>query len=294
MSSFSGMSEMLMPTIASPRLRETSASTSAFSKCVVASTIALARFDGIAALEDAAADEHAVAAELHHERRVGRRRDAARREVHDRQLAVLVDPLHELVGRLQLLGGVEELLLAQADDPADLGGHRAHVAHGLDHVAGARLALGAHHRGTLGDAAKRLAEVAAAAHERDGEVELVDVVLLVGRRQDLRLVDVVDAERLQDLRLDEVADAALGHDGNRDRADDALDHGRVGHARDAALRADVGGHALERHDGDRSGVLGDLRLLGIDDVHDDAALEHLGEARLDPERSDLFGRVSHV
>ena len=36
----------------------------------------------------------------------------------------------------------------------------------------------------------------------------------------------------------------------------------VGHARDAALAADVGGHALERHHGDGAGVLGDLRLLG--------------------------------
>ena len=35
---------------------------------------------------------------------------------------------------------------------------------------------------------------------------------LVGRGQDLGLVDVVDAERLEDLGLDEVADAGLGHD----------------------------------------------------------------------------------
>ena len=54
---------------------------------------------------------------------------------------------------------------------------------------------------------------------------------------------------------------------------------------DAALRADVGGHALERHDRDGSGILGDLGLLGGDDVHDDAALEHLGEAALDAARS---------
>ena len=46
-------------------------------------------------------------------------------------------------------------------------------------------------------------------------------------------------------------------------------------------RADVGGHPLERHDGDGAGVLGDLRLLGGDDVHDDAALELLGHAALD-------------
>ena len=28
-----------------------------------------------------------------------------------------------------------------------------------------------------------------------------------------------------------------------------------------------------------AGVLGDLGLLGVDDVHDDAALQHLGQAR---------------
>jgi hypothetical protein len=44
---------------------------------------------------------------------------------------------------------------------------------------------------------------------------------------------------------------------------------------------------LERHDGARAGLLGDLRLLGVDHVHDHAALEHLGEAALDPHRPDL-------
>jgi hypothetical protein len=41
---------------------------------------------------------------------------------------------------------------------------------------------------------------------------------------------------------------------------------------------------LEGHDRDCSGVLGDPRLLGVDDVHDHPTLEHLGEAALDPHR----------
>ena len=65
---------------------------------------------------------------------------------------------------------------------------------------------------------------------------------------------------------------------------DALDHLRVAHAGDAAVAADVGRHPLERHHRDGAGVLGDLGLLGVDDVHDDAALEHLGQAPLDPIR----------
>jgi hypothetical protein len=115
------------------------------------------------------------------------------------------------------------------------------------------------------------------------------VVLEVGRRQHLGLVDVVDLERLQDLRLGEVADAALRHDGNRHGLLDFADLLRVGHARDATVPADVGRDALERHHRDRTRVLGDLRLLGVDDVHDHAALEHLGQPGLDAES----GLVSH-
>ena len=120
-----------------------------------------------------------------------------------------------------------------------------------------------------------------------GELPLVDVMLEIGRRQHLGLVDVVDLERLEDLRLGEMADAALRHHGDGHRLLDALDHVRVGHPGDTAVPADVGRHALERHDGARAGLLRDLRLLGVDDVHDHAALEHLGEAALDPHRPDL-------
>ena len=63
----------------------------------------------------------------------------------------------------------------------------------------------------------------------------------------------------------------------------SLDELRVGHAGDAAFGADHGGHALERHDGDGAGLFGDACLLDVHDVHDDAALEHLGEADLQPE-----------
>ena len=51
----------------------------------------------------------------------------------------------------------------------------------------------------------------------------------------------------------------------------------VAHAGHAAGRADVGGDALERHNGRGAGGLGDAGLLGGGDVHDDAAFQHLGE-----------------
>ena len=112
-------------------------------------------------------------------------------------------------------------------------------------------------------------------------------MLRVGGRQHLGLVDVVDLERLQDLRLGEMADPALGHHGNGDGLLDLADHARVGHTRDAAVATDVGRNALERHHCHGARVLGDHGLLGVDDVHDHAALEHLGEPALDAHRAVL-------
>ncbi len=152
------------------------------------------------------------------------------------------------------------------------------MTHRLDDVAGTGLSFGADHGGALADAAQRLTEVHGAAHEGRVELPLVDVVDLIGRGEDLALVDEVDCEGLQDLRLDEVADARLGHHRHGDGLLDLADLGGVRHAGDAALGADVAGHALERHHRTCSGVLGDLRLLGVGDVHDDAPLEGVREA----------------
>ena len=68
---------------------------------------------GVARLEDPRADEDAVGAELHAERRVGGRRDAAGGEGDDGSLPLLGDPLDELDRRAQLLRLGVELLAAQ-------------------------------------------------------------------------------------------------------------------------------------------------------------------------------------
>ena len=66
--------------------------------------------------------------------------------------------------------------------------------------------------------------------------------------------------RVTHLALDEMPDARLGHDRDGHSGLDFPDQGRVRHARDAALSADVGGHALERHDGAGAGLFGDAGL----------------------------------
>ena len=104
---------------------------------------------------------------------------------------------------------------------------------------------------------------------------------LVGRGEDLGLVDEVNAEGLQDLGLHEVPDARLGHHGDADGRLDPLDHLGVAHAGHTAVTSDVGGNPLEGHDGARPRILGDTGLLGGDHIHDHAAAEHLRQTALD-------------
>ena len=182
-----------------------------------------------------------------------------------------------------LLGGGVELLFGKYGEGLHLLHDLAHVLDGVDHVAGARFALGADHGRAFGDAPEGLAQVAGAADEGCLEGVLVDVVGLVGGGEDLGLIDEVDAELLQDLGFGEVADAGLGHDGDGYRRDDALDEFGAGHAGHAALGADHGGNALQSHDRDGARLFGDAGLLHVHHVHDDAALEHLRQADLESE-----------
>ena len=154
------------------------------------------------------------------------------------------------------------------------------MTHGLNDVARSGLALRANHGRALADASQGFSQVSRAAHERDSEAVLVDVVVLVGGREHFGLVNVVDFEGFKNLGLDEVTDAALCHDWNRDGFFDFDDLGGIGHAGYAAVLANIGRHSLKRHYSACAGVLGDPGLLGGHDVHDDAALEHLRQSRL--------------
>ena len=53
----------------------------------------------------------------------------------------------------------------------------------------------------------------------------------------------------------------------------------IGHAGHAAVRRMSAGTRSSAITAHGAGGLGDTRLVGGDDVHDHAALEHLGEAR---------------
>ena len=154
------------------------------------------------------------------------------------------------------------------------------MAHRLNDVASSRLTLGAHHCGTLVDSSKRFTKILAATDERHLEAVLVEVVAIVGGGEHFGLVNVVNIKCLKDARLALVTDACLCHDRDRHSGLDPLDHVGVAHAGYSTVATNVRRDALQCHNGNGTGLLGDLRLSRGDDVHDHAALEHLGEAAL--------------
>ena len=178
---------------------------------------------------------------------------------------------------------MHQFFFAQHRELLHLLNDRADVTHRFDDVAGARFALGADHGSAFRNAPQRFAEITRAADERHFEIAFGDVVLFVGGRQHFAFVDVIHAERFENARFHEMADAGLGHDGDGNGRHDLADLADGRHAGDAAFLADVGGNALERHDGGRAGLFGDHGLLGVDDVHDHAALHHLRQPDFQPE-----------
>ena len=283
------------PAMASPSSREAAATRSGSSKCVVASTIARARRCGIGGLEDPRAHEVALGAELHHQRGVGRGGDAAGAEQHDGQPALLGHVAHQLERRLELL----RRAWAAPSRRATRSRRISPVIRRMWRTASTTLPVPASPLERIiaaPSAIRRSASPRLVAPQTNGTLKACLSMWCASSagREHLGLVDVVHLERLEHLGLDEVADARLGHHGDGHGLLDLLDLGRVGHARHAAVGADVGGHALQRHHGGRARVLGDLRLLGGDHVHDHAALEHLGEAGLDSEGAGLHGHISRI
>jgi hypothetical protein len=83
------------------------------------------------------------------------------------------------------------------------------VLHCLHDVAGTSLTLCADHSGALGDAAKGLAKVAAAADEGSLEVVLCDVVEIIGGGKDFGFINVVNANGFENLPQSRLVGVAI-------------------------------------------------------------------------------------
>ena len=188
--------------------------------------------------------------------------DAAGGEHGDRQLAGLGDLDDQFVRGLQFLGGYVQFVLAQRGQPADLAADGAHVSGGVGDVSGACFTLRADHGRAFVDATERFAEVGGATDEGSGELPLVDVVGVVGRGQDLGLVDVGRrrgsagsalrrSDRLRALAMTGMLTVEMML---------SIMSGSLMRETPPCARMSAG-NPLECHDGDGACVFGDLGLL---------------------------------
>lgn len=165
----------------------------------------------ITRLENTRADEHSVAAQLHHECGISGSGNTAGGEVDNGKTALLGGLAQKLIRDLKLTSVGTQLnlgvggILEDGAGAGDLGVDRAHVLDGFNNISGTGLTLGTDHSGTLGDPTKGLAQVAATTDERNLVVVLLHVVDIIGRGKDFGLVDVVNANGFEDLTITHVS-----------------------------------------------------------------------------------------
>src|SRR5581483_5846805 len=165
----------------------------------------------IAGLENARSHENSFSPQAHHQGCIGGGCDSTSGEVDDGKLARARDLAYQIIRRAQILGLAHQFFFGQHLQPANAVHDGAHMTYGLDDIARACLSLCAQHGRTLSDAPQRLAQVARSADKRHGEEMFVDMKVLVGWRQHLRLVDTIYADCLQYLGFDKVTNATFCH-----------------------------------------------------------------------------------
>ena len=106
-------------------------------------------------------------------------------------------------GRLDLLSERVELLLAHYARLPDFAHDGPLVPYRLYNITGACLTLRTDERSTLRNPTERFTQVSCTAHKGNLEGMLVDMMFFVCGRQDLGLVDVVNANSLENLFIPE-------------------------------------------------------------------------------------------
>ena len=90
-----------------------------------------------------------------------------------------------------------------------------------------------------------------------------------------------------------MANPSLRHYGNTYGTHDGVDHVGIRHARHPTLGANIRRDPLQRHYRNGTGILGNLRLFYVHNIHDDAALEHVGHPALDPAGTGYCLLIAH-
>lgn len=95
-----------------------------------------------------------------------------------------------MIRRRQLLGKGVKLLVGHARSFSNIAHHRSLVSDRFHNIARTGFALGADHRGTLRDTTKSFTKVLAAADKGDFEGVFTNVVLIVGRSENLGFLGI--------------------------------------------------------------------------------------------------------
>jgi hypothetical protein len=173
------------------------------------------------------------------------------------------------------------LLRGKGLEIVDIAANLSKVTNSFNDIAGPSFTFSSDKSRALMYSTKSLSEIGSSTHEGGFEKVFIDVKKWIRWGQNLRFIDEVDSDRLEDLRFGEVSDSDLRHNRDAYRRFDLFDHFGVAHASDSPVAADVKWNSLKSHNRHRSGVLSDASLLNIDDVHDHAVTQHLGEANFD-------------
>ena len=119
------------------------------------------------------------------------------------------------------------------------------MAHGFNHVPGTCFTLGPDHGSAFVYPPERLAEITGTADEGNLELFLIDMVLLICRRQDFTFINHIHAEDFQYLGFYEMSNPYLTHDRYGDGFDDLGNLLGVCHPGDTAHLPDIRGDPLQ-------------------------------------------------
>ncbi len=95
----------------------------------------------------------------------------------------MCDLAYQFIGCAEVLGLGHQFFLGQYLQAANAIHDGAHMTYCFYDVAGAGFAFRAHHGSALTDTPERLAKVARATDERDGEEMFIHMEVFIGRRQ---------------------------------------------------------------------------------------------------------------
>src|SRR5579875_1147538 len=104
------------------------------------------------------------------------------------------------------------------------------MRHSLNDVPRARLTLCTNHRCAFTNAPQCLSQVLCTANKRHRKLRLVDVELVIRRRQHFTLIDVIDTHSFEDTRLYDVTNTALRHHRNGYSFHNFLNDSWISHA----------------------------------------------------------------